>query len=722
MAILPQEKEIPPRVATPTLLQMEAVECGAACLGIIQRSYGLWLPLEQLRQECGVTRDGSKASNLLKAARRFGLQASGIRYELESLLRAEPPLILFWNFNHFVVYEGIADQKVHLNDPATGPRRISLDELEAAFTGVTLCLRPGAAFHAGGQRPSLLRALSRRVTGIQLGLIFAFVAGLLLVIPNIVNPSFTRTFVDRFLIDDSAEILRPMLTAMGCSILFMLILLSLQQHFLLRLQTKLALSTSAKFLNHILRLPIEFFSQRLAGDIDSRVLINDRVAKVLSEKLVGTLLEMVSLVFFTFLLFWYDIWLTIICVLLTLVNIVAVKAVQRQRVDASARLLQERCKLIGTSANGIQMIDSLKASGGETEFFGRWAGYQAKMIKAYQDLDMYGQCLGAVPPFTKGLISAAILGLGGLRIMDGHITVGLLVAYQAMMDNFTRPIVSFVNFGNALQETQSDLNRLDDVLDNPKAQPVAPTVAAEDAKLKLAGQIELRGVSFGFNPLAPPLIEELDLTIRPGDRIALVGGSGSGKSTISKLIAGIYVPWAGEILFDGMDRRDLPGPLLYNSLGIVDQDICLFEGSVRENLAMWDTTTPDAQIIQACKDALIADVLAERPGGYLSRIAENGINFSGGQRQRLEIARALVNSPSFLILDEATSSLDPITERQIIQNIRRRGCSCLLIAHRLSTIKDCDEILVLEKGKVVERGTHEEMKNADGPYARLIKL
>jgi NHLM bacteriocin system ABC transporter peptidase/ATP-binding protein len=722
-AILPSDGALPARVTTPTLLQMEAVECGAAALGIIMRYYDLWRPLEQLRMECGVTRDGSKASNLLKAARRFGMEASGIRCEVNALLKTEPPVILYWNFNHFLVYEGVSQGKVHLNDPATGPRRISIEELEASFTGVVLKINPGRAFAPGGEKPSLIAALRRRISGFQVGLSFALLTGLLLIVPNIVNPAFTRVFIDEYLIGDKTAILRPLLSCMAVSIVFMILLLWLQRHFLLRLETKLALTTSAKFFTHVVKLPMEFYSQRYAGEIGSRVLINDKVAKVLSDKLVTTALDLTALLFFAIVMIQYDFWLTLICVTFAFLNLIAIKSVQRPRTDASFRLQQERGKMTGTSMNGVQIIETLKATGGEDEFFGRWSGYQAKTIRAEQDMDLYGQTLSAVPPLTKGLISATILGFGGWRVMDGHLTVGLLVAFQSLMDGFTKPITSFVTFGNALQETGSDLNRLDDVL-RYETDPIYArdrTVSAQfNATIKLTGLLEVRNLTFGFNPLGAPLIENLSFTVRPGQRVALVGGSGSGKSTVSKLVAGLFKPWSGEILFDGVPRTQIPRRLLHNSIGMVDQEIFMFEGTIRDNLTMWNPTVPDSHVTVACKDAAIAEDVASRQGGLSSTVAEGGANFSGGQRQRLEIARALVNSPSFLILDEATSALDPTTEEIIDRNLRRRGCSCLIVAHRLSTIRDCDDIIVLQFGKVVERGTHESMKNAGGPYSKLI--
>jgi ABC-type bacteriocin/lantibiotic exporter with double-glycine peptidase domain len=418
---------------------------------------------------------------------------------------------------------------------------------------------------------------------------------LLLVLPTLINPAFTKIFIDEILVAERNDVLRPLLVGMVISILLMAVLLSLQQHFLLRLETKLALTTSAKFFTHVIQLPMEFFSQRFAGEIGSRVLINDKVAKVLSEKLATTVLDMMSLFFFGLILLRYDVLLTLTCVTFSMINIVATKIVQRSRTDASLRVLQEKGKLVGTSMSGLQMIETLKATGGENEFFGRWGGYQAKAIKSQQDMEFFGQFLTAIPPFTKGMISAAILGLGGLSVMDGRMTVGLLIAFQTLMESFTRPITTFVTFGNALQETGADLNRLDDVLryeSDPAYREGRTFDPSFDKVIKLSGHVELKNVGFGFNPLGPPLIENLSFTIKPGQRIALVGGSGSGKSTASKLVAGLFKQWSGEILFDGVPRDKVPPRLLHNSIGMVDQEIFMFEGTVRDNLTMWGLDRP----------------------------------------------------------------------------------------------------------------------------------
>jgi NHLM bacteriocin system ABC transporter peptidase/ATP-binding protein len=718
------------RKRVPSILQMEAVECGAAALAMILEYYGLSVPLEELRVECGVSRDGSKASNVLKAARKYGLEAKGYKYELDRLWDIDLPVILFWNFNHFLVLEGFKGKKVFIADPATGPREITFEELDASYSGVVLTFTPGPEFKKGGHKHSMTQALRRRLKGSEAALLFVILCGLFLVIPGLVIPTFSRIFIDEYLVGGRESFIRPLLVGMGLTAVIRMILTYLQEYYLLRMETKLAITTSSDFFNHILRLPVTYFSQRYAGEIGSRVQINNKVAQVVSGKLATTMLDCILVVFYAALMFMYDVTLTVVCIAIALGNIVAVKLVARKRVDASRRLLQEGGKLVGTAMNGLKIIDTLKASGSEGEFFSRWAGYQAKALNAEQELGRWSQYVNAVPPLVSSLTTAVILLLGSLKVMDGQLTVGMLVAYQSLMASFTKPLNTFVTFGSTLQELEADMNRLDDVLQYPidvDYQREAEMAAAEGGEarsaddIKLSGKVEIKNLKFGFSPLGKPLIEDLSLKIDPGQRVAFVGPSGSGKSTVARLIAGLFQPWEGGIYFDDRPREELRPSLIRDSLAVVDQEIFLFSGTVADNITMWDPTIPAKAVTKACRDAGIDEDIHDRVGKYQSEVTEGGSNFSGGQRQRLEIARALVGNPTIVILDEATSALDPTTERWVDDSLRRRGCTCIIVAHRLSTIRDADQIIVLDRGTIVQRGTHEEMKDAPGPYARLIK-
>lgn len=711
------------RVRTPTILQMEAAECGAASLAIILAYHGKRVALEELRISCDVTRDGSNASNVIKAARKYGLSGKGLHTEPEDLMSMKPPMIIFWNFNHFLVLEGFGRNKVYLNDPASGPRSVTMEDFDGSYTGIVLTFEVGPEFVQGGEKRGLLKALGRRLPRSQTALIYMVLVGLALMVTSMVIPAFLRVFVDNILIGKQNWIV-ALLIAMGLVALIRGVLTALQQYYLLRFETKLAVSSSAKFFRHVLHLPVEFFAQRYAGDISSRVAINDRVAKSLSGDLATAVLNITLIAFYALLMFQFSAVLTIIAVFIVVINLLTLRWVSRQRIDANQRLQREIAKLYGVTFNGLHIIEMLKASGSETDFFGMWSGYQAKALNASQQLGASSQFLAAVPPFLTALGTISILTVGGIQVMNGQITIGMLVAFQALMISFLAPANEIVQLGSTMQEVEGDMNMLDDVhryRTDPQADGAFQTAVPVNTDTKLSGTLELRDITFGYNRLSPPLIENFNLKLKPGDRVALVGGSGSGKSTVGKLIAGLFEPWSGEILFDGKPWREIPRLVKNNSLAMVDQDISIFDGTVRENLTMWDTTLSEANVIQAAKDACIHEEIAARRGGYDHVIEESGRNLSGGQRQRLEIARALAANPTILVLDEATSALDPIIEKTIDDNLRRRGCTCLIVAHRLSTIRDCDEIIVLERGKDVQRGTHSEMYKVDGPYTRLIR-
>lgn len=718
------------RFRTPTVLQMEATECGAASLAMILARHGCWIPLEELRVACDVSRDGSKASNMLRAARRYGLTAKGYRSEPESLSRFPFPMIVHWNFNHFLVLEGMDRKRgrVWINDPATGPRTIGLREFDDCFTGVCLVFEPNADFQRRGQRPGLLAPLKKRLAGSGNALSYVLLATLLLVLPGLVIPVFTKVFIDEILVGGSDRWLMPLLIGMGLTALINAAIVWLQQINLSRLEIKLALNASAVFFWHVLRLPVQFFSQRYPGDISNRVSSNDRLATLLSGQLATNIVGLVTVVFYAIVMAFYSLPLTLMTVALALLNFLALAAVSRRREDSSRQLVNDQGKLGATSISGLQLIETLKSSGSESDFFTKWSGLQANYLNAQQSLASATTVISSVPTLLASLTTAAILGVGGLLVLDGSLTIGGLVAFQGLATSFAGPIGGLVGLGGELQTIKGELARIDDVLHyemdermGESDQVFAVTAPARSLPPKLRGQIEIRDLVFGYNRSDPPLIQGLNLVVEPGQRIALIGGSGSGKSTLARIVSGLHRPWSGQVLYDGMPLAEMPHAWFANSVTTVDQEIFLFSGTVRENITLWDATITEEVITQVLRDACVLDLIENRPGRYEAQVAENGANFSGGQRQRLEIARALATDPSVLILDEATSALDPTVEKQIDENLRRRGCTCLIVAHRLSTIRDADEILVLDRGQVVERGRHEELANRDGLYRRLIQ-
>jgi NHLM bacteriocin system ABC transporter peptidase/ATP-binding protein len=711
---------LPQRWATPTVLQMEALECGAASLAMILAHYGRWVPLETLRQDCGVSRDGSKASNVLKAARRYGLAAKGFRKEPSTLHELPLPAIIHWNFNHFLVLERLDRDHAWINDPASGRRRVDHEEFETSFTGVVLAMEPTAEFTRGGSKPQFLPLLTRRLSHSLPAVMLLLAVSFVLAVPIVLIPALTKVFIDDVLVQHNAGWFTPLLIGMAMGALTRLLLEMFQQFLLFRLQTKLTVTMVSRFLWHVLTLPMEFFSQRHAGDIASRVSANEQIAQLLSNGVAANALNLVAPILIAVNMAFYDLTLTAIGIGTLLFNAVMLRLVARKREEVNRKLALDRGKLEASTVEIIRTIETIKAGGLEDDAFARWAGFQAKVLNSEQMLGVYSTFLDLCPVLLTGLAVAAVLGVGGLRIVDGALTIGGLVALQTLLASLVEPVNALVQQASVFQFIQGNLLRVEDVFNYPARPLVEIDAAPATMPPKLSGRVELRNVSFGYSPLEPPLIEDFSLVIEPGRRVALVGLSGSGKSTLGRLIAGLYRPWSGEILIDRWPLGDIPQEIFANSVAYVDQEIFLFEGTARENLSLWDDSVPEANLSRALKDAAIHEDIAVRAGNYDCFVAEDGRNFSGGQRQRLEIARALVGNPSVLILDEATSALDPSVEKAIDDRLRQRGCTCIIVAHRLSTIRDCDEIVVLSKGRVVQRGTHHELMLQGGDYAELV--
>lgn len=711
----------------PVVMQMEALECGAASLTMILAYYGKWLPLEQVRADCGVSRDGSNAKNILRAARGYGLRAKGYRYEPETLRQKGTfPCIIHWNFNHFVVLNGFKKGRAVLNDPARGTYSVTMETFDESFTGICLMFEPGEDFEPEGKPKSMLSFARKKLQGTKAAVIFVVLTSLAVSVIGIINPIFSRIFLDRLLTGINPGWCRGFFLAM-CGVVALQIAVEwMRAVYSLRIGGKLAVTGSTSFLWHVLHMPMDFFSQRMAGDIQQRQEDNAAVAKTLIDTFAPLALEVVMMVVYLTAMLSYSPMLTVIGVLSVFINLAMSRFISKKRIDITRVQLKDSGRLSGMTVSGIEMIESIKASGAENGFFEKWAGYQAGAFtgqKRYTKLNTY---LGLVPQLVCVLTNTTVTMLGVYLVIDGKFTEGMILAFQGFLNSFTSPAMKLIRAGQSLQEMRTQMERVEDVMEYP--QDVRYTCGntgegrkAEDTNyMKLSGKIEMRNVTFGYSKLAPPLIENFNLMLEPGSRIAFVGSSGCGKSTLSKLISGLYQPWEGEILFGGKPLTSIEPHIFSGSLAVVDQDIILFEDTIANNIKMWDRSIEDFEMILAARDAQLHEDIMQRDGGYQYIITEGGKDFSGGQRQRMEIARVLAQDPTIIILDEATSALDAKTEYEVVKAIKDRGITCIVVAHRLSTIRDCDEIIVMDNGRVVERGTHEQLYAAGGFYTELV--
>lgn len=704
----------------PTVFQMEARECGAASLSMVLAYYGLYVPLEQVRVEAGVSRDGSNAGNLLRAAHSLGLEAKGYRMDLKGLLNTQPPCVIHWNFNHFVVYEGRKGKWCYINDPAAGRRRLSQAELDEAFTGIALSFRRKEGVPRQKNTRTIAHFLRERLRGQYQELAALAALGLLLVVPGVLVPLFSQLFIDQILLEGNRGWLAGFCALLGGVAVFQGVLTAYRGWMLDRLQNKLSLLSCHALLGHLFRLPIQFFDQRYAGDLAERVGHNDRVGEFLAGDLAETAFHLFSALFYLILLLLYSPLLTLIGAAAVAIDLLAVRCSASAVANSAIRMQQDEGKMIGVIYAGLGISSTLKASGVESEYINRVEGHYAKTIRMEQRLGQLQGVLGAVSPVTSQLASVLVLLFGCVEILRGQMTVGMLVAFTGLLGGFTSPVEQLAGFTRRIQEMKSSMGQVQDIMEYGQDE-VYEEGEQRAMTEKLSGQVELRGVAFGYSRLAPPLIQDFSFMLPCGSSIALVGASGCGKSTVSKLISGLYLPWQGQVLFDGVPSQEIPRDVKFASIATVSQDIRLFSGTIRDNLTLWKQSVLEEDIIRAAKDACVHDIITKKPGAYEYLLSEGGKNLSGGQRQRLEIARALASNPTILVLDEATSALDPETEKEILDNIKRRGCTCVMVAHRLSAIRDCDEILVMEEGKIVQRGNHQSLMAQEGHYQRLVR-
>ncbi|MBR5765342.1 MAG: NHLP family bacteriocin export ABC transporter peptidase/permease/ATPase subunit [Lachnospiraceae bacterium] len=706
----------------PFIMQMEALECGAASLAMVLAYFNKWIPLEQVRRDCGVSRDGSNAKNILMAARNYGLTAQGYRLEPEDLKNEGSfPCIVHWEFNHFVVVCGFKKDKVYINDPARGTVTVPLAEFDEKFTGICIMLSPTEDFVPSGKPRSTIDFAKSRLIGCAAAVTFVILTDIISSLIGIIDPVFSRIFMDRLLTGRDLSWHIPFIIVMSVFGFIQIILQLITAVYSRKIEGRMAVYGTTSYMWKVLNLPMEFYSQRYAGDIISRREGNAQISNSLINTFAPLALQSFMMVFYLVIMLKNSVILTLVGVSSIVINMFVSRLISAKRVNISRIQMRDEGKLASMTTSGIEMIETIKSSGAEEGFFKKWAGYQASVNTQKVKFAKLNQYLGSLPLIVSEATNILVLMLGVYLTIRGKFTVGMIMAFQGFLTQFTAPATGFISAGQTLQELRTSMERIEDVMNYPSDDNGADSVKEEsDDYGKLSGRLELKDVTFGYSRLADPLITGFNLTLEPGSRVAFVGESGCGKSTLSKLISGLYQPWSGEILFDGKPVRDIDRNVFKGSLAVVDQDITMFEDTIAENIRMWDKTIEDFEVIMAARDAQIHNDIIQRENGYDHKMIEGGNDFSGGQRQRMEIARVLAQDPTIVILDEATSALDAKTEYDVVKAIKDRGITCIVIAHRLSTIRDCDEIIVLDHGKVIERGKHDELYAKGGKYTELV--
>ncbi len=706
----------------PVIMQMEDLECGAACLAMVLAYYQKWVPLEQVRLDCGVSRDGSNMKNVFLAAQHYGLEAHGYRLEVDELKKeASFPCIVHWNFNHFVVLDGFPGGKAVINDPARGVVKLTMEQFDEAYTGLVLTFSPGEGFVPSGKRKSTLDFARKRLKGAGPAVAFIVLTSVISYLFGVINPVMSRIFFDRLLTGLAPSWLLSFIIAMIVLAAFQLAVEWAQAIYSLKINGKMAIEGNASFMWKVLRLPMAFFSQRMSGDILQRQGTNASIARTLVDTVAPLALNTGMMVFYLLVMLRYSAVMTLVGIASLALNLLTARYLSNKRVNLTRVQMRDEGKLASATLAGISMTETIRASGAEGGFFRKWSGYQASVNTQQVKFATLNARVGLIPQFIGTVSNYLVLFLGVRLAMSGSFTLGMIVTFQGLLTSFMDPAMTLVEAGQTIQEMRTEMERVEDVMEYPDDPALLYGVDCKEKDYaKLKGEVELRHVTFGYSRLGDPTVTDFSMHLKPGSRVAIVGASGCGKSTVSKLITGLYQPWEGEILFDGKPISQIQRSVFTGSVAMVDQEIVLFEDTIANNIRMWDESIADFEVILAARDAQIHDEILQRSGGYQARLTENGKDLSGGQRQRIEIARVLAQDPSIIILDEATSALDAKTEYELVKAVKDRGISCIVVAHRLSTIRDCDEIIVLDKGRIVERGTHDQLYAKGGAYTELV--
>ena len=713
-------------VRVPVIMQLEATECGAASLAMVMAYFEKWLPLEQTRQDCAISRDGANAGNILRAARSYGMEAHAYSADVDSVREEGPfPCIIHWGFNHFVVLDGFKGGKAYLNDPARGHVIVPMKEFDEQYTGVILVIEPGENFEPSGKKKSVLDFAVQRLRGTGPAVAFIVLISIISSLLGAVSPGFSRVFLDRLLTGQNPNFVTGFFVFLAVFVGLQIVVSWIQALSMFKIQNKMAAVGSTSYIWKVLHLPMVFFSQRLSGDIAGRQALNASISNTLVNTVSPLVINGAMMIFYLVVMVRYSVLLTVVGVASVIINIFMSRFISNKRLNIMRVQQRDAGKLQSKTVSGIGMVETLKSCGAEDGYFESWAALQASVNEQNVQYARLNQYLGLIPAIVSGLSGIAVLGLGVWLTIRGEFTVGMIMAFQGLLSSFSAPANSMISAGQLIQEMTADMERIEDVMNYPddpifEQEKNAAAAGENEDMQKLSGRLEMKNVTFGYSRLQEPLLKDFSLTLEPGKKVAFVGSSGCGKSTLAKLISGLYQPWSGEILFDGIPLSEIDHKTFTESVSVVDQDITMFDDSIAANIKMWDKSVENFEMILASRDACIYEDIMLREDGFGHVLMENGKDFSGGQRQRIEIARALAKEPTILIMDEATSALDAKTEYEVVRRITERGISCVVIAHRLSTIRDCDEIIVLDNGKVVERGTHDELYKSGGLYTRLV--